>query len=342
VRKEREVIPTDKKVERAKNAVKRKTIVNKDVKVGRILPKDKDTNFKCTCCGKEYKVQKGNFPASRSPLFAGNDGYVSICKTCTDTYYYTLVDFFSGNEEKAIERMCALYDWFYDDLAVASSRRINRDRSRIGSYTAKLNLRQTADSGTTYLDYIKTKASEAIDSYEALDDARQNDVEISNRTVKRWGLGYKPEEYDFLNNHYKMLRDQAQDDMVTENLIKDLCTIKVEQNRARETDQIEKFTKLTKLYQETLGSANLKPKTAKEPETVVYLDSFGTWTRDIENYTPAEYFADKKIYKDYDGLGEYFQRFIVRPFRNLITGSKEMDAEFSVTSETGDDAVGDS
>ena len=59
--------------------------------------------------------------------------------------------------------------------------------------------------------------------------------------------------------------------------------------------------------------------------------------RDIEQYTPAEYFKDKKLFRDADGLGEYFQRFVTRPLRNLMSGEKVMDPEFRVTGRDEDE-----
>lgn len=337
------VISPRAKVDTVKKSIRKKTVIDKSVKIQKILPDVEDSiPHICTCCGKSYKRQNNNFPSTKSPLFASNNGYVTVCKNCTDKYYYQVVDFFSGNEEKAIERICGLYDWFYDEYAVAASRRISADRSRIGAYPAKLNLRQSADSGSTFLDYIKLKANEAIDTYERLEEVKQNDpASISDRTVKKWGLGYTPEEYDLLNSHYKTLKDQASDDLVTENLIRELCTIKVQQSRSLILGEVDKYVKLTDLYQRTLGNANLKPKNNKETELSAQSDMFGTWARDIEKYAPADFFSDKKIYKDYDGLGDYFNRFIVRPFKNLITGSKEMDSEFSIQGDqSGDDADG--
>ncbi len=338
------IIPT--RLSKTTDSLKKPTKINKNVKIEKIVPDEEEKEYKCSCCGKVYKRQKDNFAPTKSTLYVGNNGYVTQCKSCADKYYYQLVDFFSGNEEKAIERICSIFDWFYDDNAVAASRRVSMDRSRIGIYPAKLNLSQSASRGTTYLDYIKIKETQAIDSLQKLDEMRQNDgASVSDKAVRKWGLGFTPEEYEFLNSHYKTLKDQApSDDIVTENLIRDLCAIKVQQNRAIVNDNVDKYSKLTELYQKTLGSANLKPKSIKEATSTNQADTYGLWLKDIEKYAPADYFKDKSIYKDHDGLGEYFQRFIVRPFKNLITGSKEMDAEFSVgrNSETGDDEDGGS
>ena len=53
--------------------------------------------------------------------------------------------------------------------------------------------------------------------------------------------------------------------------------------------------------------------------------------RDIEEYCPAEYYKDKTLYADFDHLKEYILRFMSRPLKNLLTGSKEMDKEFNLS-----------
>ena len=55
--------------------------------------------------------------------------------------------------------------------------------------------------------------------------------------------------------------------------------------------------------------------------------------KDIENYKPCEYFEDKSIYEDFDGIGDYFNRFVLRPMRNLLTGSRDFDKEFMIEHE---------
>jgi hypothetical protein len=161
---------------------------------------------------------------------------------------------------------------------------------------------------------------------------------VTTDLLRRFGTAYVASEYRELDLHYKMLKEQAtSDDIVTDSLIKDLCAIKIQQNRALQSGSVDQYEKLTKLYQSTLSSANLNPKGVKDNPNASQ-ECFGLWIKEIEKYAPADYFKDKAIYKDHDGLGEYFQRFIVRPFRNLITGTKELDPEFSIgQAQTGDD-----
>ena len=39
------------------------------------------------------------------------------------------------------------------------------------------------------------------------------------------------------------------------------------------------------------------------------------------------------LYKDFDGIGEYFKRFVLRPLKNLQLGTTDRDKEFFVSDE---------
>jgi len=193
-------------------------------------------------------------------------------------------------------------------------------------------LNQTKDKGTTYLDTIRDRETDTINSYEDLQDAKENgDIDISDRTVKKWGLGYSTAEYQMLNDHYKMLKEQINpDDPIQDAYIKDACEQHILKYRYRDTD-IDKYDKVSKLYQQTLSSANLKPKNnIKEMISNNPDECWGNFEKIIETMSPAEYFKDKKIFSDHDQMDEYYTRFIDRPTNNLINGTNIMDEEFSI------------
>ena len=50
----------------------------------------------------------------------------------------------------------------------------------------------------------------------------------------------------------------------------------------------------------------------------------------ISDYTPEEFYQDKELYADWDKIGEYMERHILRPMINLETGSDIRDKEFFV------------
>ena len=69
-------------------------------------------------------------------------------------------------------------------------------------------------------------------------------------------------------------------------------------------------------------------------------DSFdiGSYIEMIEKYTPAEYYKNKNsLYVDFDKIGEYMKRFILRPLQNLQHGTTDRDYEFYVKDEDSED-----
>lgn len=71
----------------------------------------------------------------------------------------------------------------------------------------------------------------------------------------------------------------------------------------------------------------------KNDNTDTANDTFGKWIMDIEKHSPAEYYQDKNKYHDFFGIGEYIDRFMFRPLKNLIFGTKDKDPEYWINDE---------
>lgn len=305
------------------------TKINKDVEISKLKYEEPDRNlFYCSACGKTYKKQESNFCKSQSPLFANNNGFVHICKKCTDKHYYNLVDYFSKNEEKAMDRMCQLFDWYYSDEIFAATRKISANRSRVCAYPAKSNLPQYNSKGKTYIDTIADRANDVIHSVEELEEMKADgQTGISKAMFERWGQ-VSSEDMAALDEHYKMLKKHNPNcDNNQEIFIKDLCYTKLLQLKAFKDGNSNDFEKYTKLYRETFKQAGLK--TVQETDSSGE-ETLGVTLAVISQYTPEEYYKDKKLYKDFDGIGDYFSRFVLRPLKNLILGSSERDKEYCV------------
>jgi hypothetical protein len=54
----------------------------------------------------------------------------------------------------------------------------------------------------------------------------------------------------------------------------------------------------------------------------------------IEETEPAEYYADKTMFKDFDNIGFYFEKYVTRPLKNFVMGSRDFNVE---TEKDGDD-----
>lgn len=316
------------------------TKINPDAKPGKIAPPDDNSaGFNCVCCGKHYVRQKGNFPATRSPLFASNNYYLPFCRHCIEKHYEQLVDYFSGNEEKAVDRICQIADWYYRDDIWAITRKVATGSARVIMYPGKMVISQYTEKGTTYLDTIRDRASTVVQSYDEFEERReQGETGVTKAQIKRWGLGFEENEYRQLDDHYKSLSESIDtNDVVQDTLAKDLCEIKIQQTRARNKNDVDTFQKLTKLYQDTLKSANLKVRAGAAAAINDDEACWGNTVRMVERYCPAEYYQDKKLYHDADGLGSYLKRFLERATRNFFGGTREMDPEFSIGVDNGDE-----
>lgn len=304
-------------------------------------PIEEQTEFYCSHCGKKYKRLKNNFLASQSPLYK-NTKYMPICKKCVAElfeYYKEKL----GNEKQAVRRICMKFDiWFSEELYKAS-KNVSKDYTCITSYIARSNLLQYA--GKTYDDTIAEEESIGIikseSDLEEVNKSSDTNISISGRIMKSWGFGYEPEEYKMLEEHYKMLTTQFTNaDGVQDALIKDLCVLNVLKQRAVKQQKFDNVDKVMKMYHSTMKAGGLKPRNAAEgidDESATW----GTFIRDVENYSPADIYQDKKMFKDFEQVKEYFNRFILRPMKNFFSGQTVPDEEYSVkieeTSEVGED-----
>ena len=289
-----------------------------------------DTNkhkYKCSCCGKGYNSLKNNFQKSNSPLFQSNDGYLPWCKDCTDKYITQLTAFYSGNEEHAIEHFCQQVDWVYDIEPLKCAREISSDRSRISSYAAKKNL--NVGGRKTYFDTLKynyeQRQDEVITSRE---QAKSEDSTITASAVDRWGVGFTEQDYKNLDEHYRMLKKVNPNiDSNQEIFVKDLCNIHMLKIHALQNGDSKEYATLVEQYAKTFKQAGLRTveeKDSSNDETFCMTLGF------ISDYTPEEFYQDKELYADWDKIGEYMERHILRPMMNLETGSDVRDKEFFV------------
>lgn len=302
---------------------------NVDIKIQR-SNQIQEKKFKCTCCGASWDSQKSHFSKSASPLYQSNDGYINICNDCRDKYYYRLIDFYSGNEAHAIKHMCQQFDIIFHDDALSASKQISADRSRFSHYLAKKNLGQTARIGSTYLEGLKWDyLHKQEDIIESREQAKEDEKSVTIAAIDRWGVGFTESDYKLLDEHYKMLKKNNPNcDNNQEIFVRDLCYTKLLQMKAmRGEGKSDDFDKYTRLYRDTFKQAGLK--TIQETDSSAD-ETFGVTLATIAQYTPEEYYKDKKLYKDFDGLGDYITRFITRPLKNLQHGTTDRDKEYSV------------
>ena len=211
-----------------------------------------EKKYTCSVCGKSYLEKARKFTPSHSPIYRGNGGLLTICRDCVSKIYEKYLKKFNGDEYNAIKRVCMLLDIYFCDTLFDKSGKGDTFTNRMSSYLSKINLLPYMYK--TFDDYLFSS------SYQDPEIKEKKPDTIPERLVKIWGFGFSLEEYQFLNNKFSEWKSKVViDSMAREYLVRDLCVIKLQQQKALKCGEIELYNKLQKTFQDTLSSANLKP-----------------------------------------------------------------------------------
>lgn len=297
------------------------------------MSKDKNQEL-CVCYQCGDALLPSQFQKSYSGLYVGT-GHLPICKNCFEKKFNVYLAEY-GDSKQALKRMCMAFDLYFNDKLFDAC---EDDTTLISKYFRKLNMVQY--KGKTF----DTTIAEGFDFF---DNARNpkpkveevSEDEVAPEDILKWGQGLEPVDYDNLNNHYKLLKAANPNcNSNQEAFISDLCYAKMQQLRAARERNVDDFKKMGDYYNATFIKAGLKA--IKEVEANAD-DCLGTWLARISQYTPEEYYKNKTLYKDHDGIGDYITRFVFRPLKNLMFGSNERDSEYCVKDEVDEDDYSDS
>lgn len=295
------------------------------------MPKKSEKRI-CCACGDSLVASK--YYKSNSDFYI--DSMLPICKDCFSHKFGQYAKIYKSNK-MAMQRMCIAFDiYFNEDLFDKCD--IN-DETVIGNYFRQLNMAQ--HHGKTFDDSINDGAFNLsgdrkkvngkrvafVDEYDNVHE-ESADEKINPRDVEHWGIGFDPIDYIILNNHYKMLKkSNPSSDDNQEFFIENLCHIYAQQRKALRDKDTKTYKEMSELYMKTFKEAGLKTvRDASESKEFLA----GVSIAQIEKYTPAEYYKDQKLYKDFDGIGGIIKRFFTRPLKNLQFGTNEQDEEFSI------------
>ena len=299
-----------------------------------------DSSHICCSCREILPLTK--FYKSNSDFYT--DGYLPICKDCFSRKFGNFSSEYHSNK-MAMQRMCMAFDVYFDEDLFDKCD--TDDNTVIGNYFKRLNMSQY--KGKTFENSISAgfifsgsrkpiRQSDLIKEKEDFDDAGET-PEISQEDIEKWGGGLEPEDYVMLNNHYRLLSSSnPQCDGNAEIFIVDLCYTKMQQMKAVRENRVDDYKKLTESYIKSFTQAGLK--TIKDTDATEDF-KIGVNVETIEKYTPAEYYKNKSLFKDFDNIGDYVERFMLRPLRNLMKGTKDRDVEFFVKDEEESDGFAD-
>lgn len=263
------------------------------------------------CESKEGMLPVVDFYSTTSEFY--KNGKFNICKHCLKEYVYEPNGDININKLKNIFR---IYDIPFFEKEWESALKDSKDT--IGMYFKNI--------------YLNYKDKSWIDGdFDEKSIVKTNTLDVDDDELyARWGTSWSISDLQALElNYTEWLERYGCDDLTTQKLVQLICMKEMEIRKARESNTpIDKILKLEKSLIDLMDTSKLTPKTMDENGGSNASKTFGVWLKDIEQNKPAEYFQDKSIYKDYDNILEYWNRFILRPMKNLLCGTREFDREF--------------
>lgn len=283
-----------------------------------------EDSYTCCYCNNQLKLQ--NFYKSNSELYI-NLGHLPICKKCLTKLYSVYVIKYQ-DRKKAWKRLCMAFDLYYNEKIF--ERCGDDESSFIGNYVRNLNLSQSKSKSFESSINEKFNFDEFSDNTDNKNDENKsgNTDNIDPQLKAKWGSGFTKSEFEELEAHYNMLRKSNPD--INNNqliFINTLSKLHVFMSRANRANDLDAYAKANDQYLKTFTKAGFK---AEENINIDQNDSWGKWNMIVEKYVPSEYYKNKELYKNHDGLHSYIERFLKRPFKNLMCGTKERDTEFYV------------
>ena len=278
--------------------------------------KDAPEKYYCSRCTRNFTKQKGNFPASQSPIFRENGGYLPVCRHCVEEMY----DHYKqclGDEKSAMRRICLKFDIYWGERVYAMLNKTTSTNSRILSYISKSNLYQFI--GKTFDDTLDEEAAAALElgggetmpsAVIASDRDGGGDIYVSQDIIDFWGNGLTPSFYIELEKRYRhwMVETGRTDlenvDAGEKALIRQICILECSINR--DVAAGKSVDKNVNTLNNLLGSANLKPNKKNKDDAIGGpngMTPFGVWIRRIEDTRPIADAAPE--FQDVDGIVKY-------------------------------------
>jgi len=307
-----------------------------------LLTKRKNTKSHVSKTGQEVqacycrKCQETKTPLQfydATDFFLDTNGMMSICKPCINDIfgriYESELDFY-----KATLKTCRILNIKYDERAVdAAVNHMTTVESKgkskppfFGIYKSRIMAVMDIamyERDSLTLDMTFHEPTEAIQSELSEDDLGKNDIDYLHTF---WGNGMSFEDYDFLERELSEWKATNRSDTKAEiSLLKELCQKELEIRKNRELGK--STAALVKEKQDLMKTCAVDPQKANAAGAGKSQDTFSSFIKIIEENEPADIFNDKDLFKDYQNIDFYFKKYVTRPLKNYITGSRDFNVE---------------
>jgi hypothetical protein len=265
------------------------------------------------------------------------NGLMSVCIDCMVEKYNSIyqVEHTLG---RSLLRTCRLFNVAYDPKVVETvERRMDtamkaKSPSPYGAIGYYMNSIRKPGMNETSLTFVEPDAT-ALQS-----GLKDGEVVPGTKDYLEdmWGQGYSFEDYQFLEKELSEWKETHKSDTKAEmTLLKEICH-KVLEIRKKRLSGDAPATAIKEL-QELMKTASIDPAKSNSAGIGKSMDAFSSFIKKIEETEPASYYKDKGLFDDFDNLDFYFKKYVQRPLKNFITGSRD----FNVTEDEFDDGDDD-
>jgi hypothetical protein len=260
------------------------------------------------------------------------NGKMSVCKDCVQDLYNIIFNE-TQTMEKTIHKLCILLNIKFSNEAVdatkkhietllASGKNVN---NIYGVYKQKI----TATNKSMDKSITQYEGYEDVGTIFTEKQINTTEVPIPEEVVAFWGKDQTRGDIEWLETEYAQFKQTHKADTHAEKvLLRQVCFTMLDIKKARLAQ--DPTDKLVKELQELMKNLAISPNVANINASNKGLDTFGLWIQDIEREEPAQWLkSDPRgdIYRDVANTEEYFQKYMVRPLKNFIQGSRDFNVD---------------
>ena len=128
--------------------------------------------------------------------------------------------------------------------------------------------------------------------------------------------------------------------MAEQTLLHHIAYKQFEIRKARESNPTDTdlSTSLLKQLQDLIKTASIDPGKANAAGQGKNMESFSAFIKMIEETEPAEFYSEKDMFKDIDNIDFYFTKYVTRPLKNFVMGSRDFNVEAEKEGDDEDDS----
>ena len=282
----------------------------------------------CRICQKTLPAS--SFYEATNPMIDKN-GLMSVCRNHCNEIFDTY-NSIHNNIDIALKLTCRDLDVRYSEEALKQAQSHVENLMSKGKKANKLFGYYKSKLGST------GKKNENFESFRFKDSEFENIInnqveeDIDDDLVLFWGRGFSLDDYIFLELELSNWKQTHKCDNQAEiTLLKEIC-IKILTIRNKRAEN-ENVSQDVKELQDLFKTASVDPAKANQASAGKSHESFGLWTKDIEQFRPAEWFEQQEKYQDMDGFKPYLKNYISRPIENFLTGSRNFFVDDNIDAD---------